>query len=510
MSHILLVDDDPDILNVLGATFETAGHDIVTTTDPLSIDGLLEAQSFDAVVLDVMMPRRSGWEVLERLRQDPSTQGLPVVLLSAVGDPSNRVRGIRLGADDFLSKPFDPEEVLVRVEGLLARRQPGQGNFQGNLSTISLAEVLQTLQQTRASGTLEITGPTGRGEIQLLDGLIRGAQFGRWLGADAVSTLLTLKAGSFRLLDEPGTAPTLPRPINFQGLLLDAAWVEDELERRQSHQPGDDQPLRRTTQVLGTPPEMPSVPIDWVMASIVERPGATLAQLIEDAPGTASRVRLAVAWLLEAGVLHRQAAHPSAVPPANPPANPADDNRPADGSGSWAAIGDPDLGDLLAATRRASPFSFTRAPGPRSRRGWSAWHDATRPERRRFRCASSRPAEGPRSTWCFAAWPATPRIPRWRSSPRWWCGWETNPGPESTKRSRPLAGTSTARLCDWWWRASRAASSPTNPRGGAGSRSRNRRRISRTCSRFCSRRSSDRARVQLFSKARLPPASFLA
>lgn len=346
MSHILLVDDDPDILNVLGATFETAGHDIVTTTDPLSIDDLLETQSFDAVVLDVMMPRRSGWEVLERLRQDPSTRALPVILLSAVGDPSNRVRGIRLGADDFLAKPFDPEEVLVRVEGLLARRQPGQGNFQGNLSTISLAEVLQTLQQTRASGTLEIAGPTGRGEIQLLDGLIRGAQFGRWLGADAVSTLLTLKAGSFRLLDEPGTAPTLPRPINFQGLLLDTAWVEDELQRRQSHQPADDQPLRRTTKVLGAPPEMPSVPIDWVMASIVERPGATLGQLIEDAPSTAARVRLAVAWLLEEGLLHRQVAPPS--PAAGPPVKRADDNRPPDGSGSWAAIGDPDLGDLLA------------------------------------------------------------------------------------------------------------------------------------------------------------------
>ena len=322
MSNILLVDDDPDILHVLGTMFETAGHETVATTDPLSVDELLESQAFDAVVLDVMMPRRNGWQVLERLRQNRTTQALPVVLLSAVGDPSNRVRGLRQGADDFLAKPFDPEEVLARVEGLLARRLASQGSLQGNLAAISLAEVLQTLQQTRASGNLEIVAPGGLGEVRLLDGVICGAQFGRWLGVDAVVTLLRVTSGSFRLLDEPGTTPTLPRPIHVQGLLLDAAWVEDELQRRQQHQPGDDEGLRRSAQRVVAPEGMPSVPTDWVAATVLERPDITLSQLIDDAPVTAGRVRLAVAWLIEAGLLTRGAAQPT--------------------------LADEDLGDLLA------------------------------------------------------------------------------------------------------------------------------------------------------------------
>src|SRR6185436_1388003 len=122
MSQILVVDDDPDILHLLTAMFECIGHQVCVTPDPDDVRPLLEKRRFDLVVLDIMLPRRSGWEILEELRGNPCTEQLPVIMLSASGDPANRARGLRLGADDFLAKPFDPDELIARVEGLLMRR----------------------------------------------------------------------------------------------------------------------------------------------------------------------------------------------------------------------------------------------------------------------------------------------------------------------------------------------------------------------------------------------------
>ena len=122
MSLILVVDDDLDILYLLTAIFEYQGHRVRTTPDPDAVRSLLEEHRFDLMILDIMLPRRSGWEILEELRADPRTEHLPVIMLSASGDPANRERGIRLGADDFLAKPFDPDELIARVQGLLMRR----------------------------------------------------------------------------------------------------------------------------------------------------------------------------------------------------------------------------------------------------------------------------------------------------------------------------------------------------------------------------------------------------
>jgi DNA-binding response OmpR family regulator len=119
MSQILVVDDDTDILRILTLALEYSGHCVHATPDPDEVRPLLAAQRYDLLILDVMMPRRSGWDILEELRSDPRTQRLPVVMLSALGDAANRAHGLRLGADDFLAKPFDPEELITRIGGHL-------------------------------------------------------------------------------------------------------------------------------------------------------------------------------------------------------------------------------------------------------------------------------------------------------------------------------------------------------------------------------------------------------
>lgn len=122
MSTILVIDDDPDTLLLVAHTLESAGHRVISSSDPFQLGPLVETYSADAVVLDVLMPGLSGHEALRALRESPRTGGVPVLLLSARAAGQDRVFGLRQGADDFLSKPFEPEELILRIERLTALR----------------------------------------------------------------------------------------------------------------------------------------------------------------------------------------------------------------------------------------------------------------------------------------------------------------------------------------------------------------------------------------------------
>lgn len=123
MSHILIVEDDRDIAELLQRYLTRAGH----TTDAL-MDGN-EALAFigsrvpDLVILDLMLPGVDGLEICRALRRDPGTRALPIIILTARSEESDRIVGFELGADDYVTKPFSPREVVARVGALLRRAQ---------------------------------------------------------------------------------------------------------------------------------------------------------------------------------------------------------------------------------------------------------------------------------------------------------------------------------------------------------------------------------------------------
>lgn len=116
--RILVIEDEPDLLTGLARSLREEGYAVDTAQD--GEDGLLKALdvSYDAVVLDVMLPRLDGWEVLRRLRLKKKT---PVLLLTARDKTTDRVRGLDGGADDYLVKPFDLSELLARLRALIRR-----------------------------------------------------------------------------------------------------------------------------------------------------------------------------------------------------------------------------------------------------------------------------------------------------------------------------------------------------------------------------------------------------
>jgi adenylate cyclase len=117
--RILAVDDNQQNLELLTRALTAAHYQVITATDGPAALNLVESGSADLVLLDVMMPGMSGYEVCERIRAKETTRLLPVVMLTALHDVSHRIRGIQAGADDFLTKPFNREELLTRVKSLL-------------------------------------------------------------------------------------------------------------------------------------------------------------------------------------------------------------------------------------------------------------------------------------------------------------------------------------------------------------------------------------------------------
>ncbi|HEY65944.1 MAG TPA: response regulator [Caldilineae bacterium] len=120
---ILVVDDEPDVQQLLNLILTRAGYQVSTANDGIEALSEVGRTPPDLILLDIMMPGMDGYEVLQRLRSDPATAHIPVIILSAKGDVQDRVKGLRLGADDYIPKPADPNELIARVEAVLARVQ---------------------------------------------------------------------------------------------------------------------------------------------------------------------------------------------------------------------------------------------------------------------------------------------------------------------------------------------------------------------------------------------------
>jgi DNA-binding response OmpR family regulator len=123
---VLVADDDPDILELVTLRLERSGYDVVQASDGEEALRIAVEVRPDLAVLDVMMPRLSGYDVTQQLRGEDSTSEMPVILLTARVQDADVAHGLESGADDYLKKPFSPQELRARVEAVLARR-PGKG-----------------------------------------------------------------------------------------------------------------------------------------------------------------------------------------------------------------------------------------------------------------------------------------------------------------------------------------------------------------------------------------------
>lgn len=120
-AKILIADDDPEVVELLRFTLEAEHYNVIVASDGEEAWRLTKEQLPDLVILDINMPKMNGFEVCENIRNDGSTCLIPIIMLTSLVRPKDRITGIKLGADEYLTKPFEPFELVARVENLLKR-----------------------------------------------------------------------------------------------------------------------------------------------------------------------------------------------------------------------------------------------------------------------------------------------------------------------------------------------------------------------------------------------------
>ncbi len=119
MTRILVVDDEPDILKLVNFALSTRGFEVLEATDGEAAVEMALAEQPDMVLLDVMMPLLNGYDACRRIKEDPATGHIPVLMLSAKSQATEQAAGLESGADGYIVKPFTPKELVSQVTGLL-------------------------------------------------------------------------------------------------------------------------------------------------------------------------------------------------------------------------------------------------------------------------------------------------------------------------------------------------------------------------------------------------------
>lgn len=127
MQRILIVEDEVDIADLVAFNLERQGYETIKAHDGISGIQMALKERPDLVILDMMLPGRNGYEVFKEIRRDARTRSTPVMMLTARSQVEDRIRGLEAGADDYLTKPFSPKELMLRVQAILKRVQASPG-----------------------------------------------------------------------------------------------------------------------------------------------------------------------------------------------------------------------------------------------------------------------------------------------------------------------------------------------------------------------------------------------
>ena len=165
VNRILIVDDEPDVTELLKYKLEQDGHVCQVVNNPLSFISVAREFNPNLIILDIMMPELNGLQLCKMVRSDPNMNTIPIIFLTARGEVEDRIKGLESGGDDYMAKPFNTKELLLRVGNILSRK--GSNESVNNKKRIQIAGVVldETLHELRVDGELVILTAT---EFRLL------------------------------------------------------------------------------------------------------------------------------------------------------------------------------------------------------------------------------------------------------------------------------------------------------------------------------------------------------
>ncbi len=182
-NKILIVDDEPDIVDLVSYNLKKDGYRVTTASDGEVALDKIKKESFDLVVLDLMLPGIQGVDLCRIIRNDPKTAGIPIIMLTAKGEEVDRIIGLESGADDYMTKPFSPRELIARIKAVL-RRSSEKTATEKTIHIGKLLINLETHGVTKGKIPLELSATEFRILVYLVQR--KGKVFSREQLVDAV------------------------------------------------------------------------------------------------------------------------------------------------------------------------------------------------------------------------------------------------------------------------------------------------------------------------------------
>ncbi len=234
--NLLLVDDDAKSLRVMEVSLRNAGYAVTTAANGAEALAKVAAARPALVIADTEMPVLDGYELCRRLKADEQFKEIPFLFLTEEDSVEAKVKGLELGADDYLAKPIYIKEVITRVRMVLQKREreslekKDKRRFFGSLEDMGVVDLLQTIEMGRKAGTIRFERGNQRATLWFEEGRVIDAKAGRLSREDAVYRLLTWEEGTFEI---DFRAPDVPARISAstQGLLMEGMRRMDEWGR---------------------------------------------------------------------------------------------------------------------------------------------------------------------------------------------------------------------------------------------------------------------------------------
>ncbi|WP_437747145.1 response regulator [Sorangium sp. So ce1504] len=239
--QLLLVDADPRSVRVLEVSLKKAGYSVTTAKDGADALAKLEVSTPDLVLSDTRLPNVDGYALVRKMKEHADWASIPVVFLTSQRSIEDKIRGLELGVEDYLTKPIFVRELIARVTLLLARRTregittrhfstTGRTRFSGSILDMNVVDLLQTFEVSRKSGIVHLSHADNEAQVYFREGKVVDATLGRLCGEEAVYRALLWNEGTFEVefckVDNPDGIET-----STQGLLMEGMRRVDEWGR---------------------------------------------------------------------------------------------------------------------------------------------------------------------------------------------------------------------------------------------------------------------------------------
>jgi CheY-like chemotaxis protein len=227
--QVLVIDDDPNTLEILEQYLHLEGYRVVGASDGDEALRILRGNEVDLILLDIQMPKRDGFGTMDEIQNRPEWRDIPVIFLSSFDRPNLKVKALEMGAEDYVTKPFDRAELLSRIKVVLRRSRrfrEVETCFHGDLATIPLPVLLQTL--SLGSKTARVTLSDSQGWVEVRGGQFIGAGLAEFTGKDALLRLVFGARGSFDIEFEPTESQDQGMLLPIDSLLIEIAPRIDE------------------------------------------------------------------------------------------------------------------------------------------------------------------------------------------------------------------------------------------------------------------------------------------